>query len=246
MPISATTGNRFLAACRGEPVDCTPVWFMRQAGRSLPEYHAVRGKKSLLDTLRHPELAAEITMQPVWRYGVDAAILYSDIMAPIEAIGFGVDIQPGVGPVVASPIRTESDLARLRPFQPSVDAPWVAKTVEIVASELDVPVIGFAGGPFTVASYLIEGGPSRDHSRVKSLMYTEPLIWRNLLDTVATVVVASLRDQIRAGASAVQLFDSWVGALSVDDYREYVFPVSTSESVQVSCSVSCRTLGQTS
>jgi uroporphyrinogen decarboxylase len=197
---------------------------MRQAGRALPEYRAIRGDGSLLDAVRQPEVAAEITLQPVRRYGVDAAVLFSDIMVPLVAIGFGVDIRPGVGPVAWPPFRGEEDLRRLRSFIPSEDAPWVAETIRILAGELDVPLIGFAGGPFTLASYLIEGQASRDYSRTKALMFSSPGLWNTLIDRLSDLVIASLKDQVEAGAKAVQLFDSWVGALSIDNYRTFVLP----------------------
>ena len=217
----------FLAACRGEEVAHTPVWFMRLAGRALPESRALRGTGTILDAIRQAELAAEITMQPVRRYGVDAAILFSDIVAPVAAIGFGVDIQPGVGPVTDRPFAGEADLARLRPLEPSEDVPWVAETIKILVGELDVPVIGFAGGPFTLASYLIEGRPSREYIRTKALMYGRPDLWFALVDRLADLAVVSLRDQIGAGVRAVQLFDSWVGALSKADYDRFVLPAAT-------------------
>lgn len=202
------------------------MWFMRQAGRSLPEYRALRGSGSILDAVAIPELAAELTMQPVRRYGVDAAVVYSDIMVPLAAIGFGVDIVPGVGPVVQRPFRTESDLDRLRPLDPDADTPYVAETIRILVGELDVPLIGFAGAPFTLASYLIEGGPSRTYGLTKALMYGEPTLWGRLLDALAELSLVSLRSQVAAGASAVQLFDSWAGTLSEADYRLHVAPAS--------------------
>jgi uroporphyrinogen decarboxylase len=218
--------DAFLAACRGKRGTRIPVWFMRQAGRSLPEYRAARGEGSMLDTVRHPELAAELSLQPVRRFRVDAAILYSDIMVPLAATGFGVEVTPGVGPVVPDPIRSAADLARLRAFTPAEDAPWVAETVRILVDESPVPVIGFAGGPFTLASYLVEGGPSRDHLRTKALMYTDPLLWASLMERLADMALASLRDQVAAGAAAVQVFDSWIGTLSPSDYRAHVLPAS--------------------
>ena len=199
---------------------------MRQAGRALPEYRAVRAKASMFDVIRTPELAAEVTMQPVRRLGVDAAILFSDIVVPVTAIGVGVELREGVGPVVDQPFRTDADLKRLRPFEPDVDAPYVADTVRLLARELEVPLIGFAGGPFTLASYLIEGGPSKTHARTKALMHSEPRTWRDLLDRLAGISLASLRAQVQAGAQAVQLFDSWAGALSPDDYRNHVLAAS--------------------
>ncbi len=199
---------------------------MRQAGRALPEYRALRGTGSILDAVRDPDLAAEITLQPVRRYGVDAAILYSDIVVPVAAIGFGVDLVAGVGPVVERPFATAGDLERLRPLEPEVDTPAVLETVAILSRELTVPLIGFAGAPFTVASYLIEGGPSRDYLKTKALMYGDVRTWAALLDRLADLAVASLRSQVNAGARAVQLFDSWAGALSPSDYRRFVLPAS--------------------
>ncbi|HUP70207.1 MAG TPA: uroporphyrinogen decarboxylase [Acidimicrobiales bacterium] len=216
----------FLSACRRQPTGRVPVWFMRQAGRSLPEYRAIRGVGTILDVIRRPELAAEITLQPVRRYGVDAAILYSDIVVPVQAVGFGVDVVPGVGPVVAQPFAGKDDLARLRPLEPEEDIPYVLEAVRMAVAELDVPLIGFAGAPFTVASYLIEGGPSRTHARTKALMHAEPATWSALLDALADMALTSLRAQVAAGASAVQLFDSWAGALAPDDYAELVLPAT--------------------
>ena len=217
----------FLRACRGEPHDRVPVWFMRQAGRSLPEYKAIRGTGSIITAIRTPDLATEITLQPVRRYGTDAAILYSDIVTPIEAIGFGVDVAPGIGPVVEKPFRSASDLERIRPLDPEADTPYVLETVRNLVRELgDVPLIGFAGAPFTVASYLVEGRPSRTYENTKRLMYTDPELWFALLDRLADLALASLHSQVANGASAVQLFDSWAGALSPSDYVRYVQPAS--------------------
>jgi len=224
--MTAPADAPFLAACASRPASWTPVWFMRQAGRSLPEYRAIRGEGSILDAIRKPEVAAEITMQPVRRYGVDAAILYSDIVVPVAAIGFGVDVAPGTGPVTERPFRSTADLDRLRPLEPELDIPYVLETVKILCAELDVPVIGFAGAPFTIASYLVEGGPSRTHARTKALMYGEPALWHALLDRLADLAIATLRAQVAAGAAAVQLFDSWVGELSSPDYTEFVLPAS--------------------
>jgi uroporphyrinogen decarboxylase len=214
----------FLAACRGEVVDSVPVWFMRQAGRSLPEYRAVRERAGMFDIVRSPELAAEVTLQPVRRLGVDAAILFSDIVVPLVAIGLEISLEAGTGPVVAAPFRSAADLRRLRPREPEADMPYVLETVRLLVKELPVPLIGFAGGPFTLASYLIEGGPSKTHARTKSLMYGDPATWRGLVDALAEVAVVSLRAQVEAGAAAVQVFDSWVGFLSPADYRRYVLP----------------------
>jgi uroporphyrinogen decarboxylase len=217
----------FLAACRRLPVARTPVWFMRQAGRSLPEYRALRERHpDFSSVIRAPELAAEVTLQPVRRLGVDAAILFSDIVTPVQAIVPGIDIHPGRGPVVERPFRTRADLDRLRPLEPAADLPYVLEAVRLVRAELppSVALIGFAGAPFTVASYLVEGGKSNDHRRTKALMYTEPEVWAELADRLADVALATLRAQVAAGAQAVQLFDSWVGNLSADDYRRHVLP----------------------
>ena len=217
----------FIRTCRGETAEHTPVWFMRQAGRSLPEYRAVRGSGSILEAIAQPDLACEITLQPVRRYGVDAAILYSDIVTPVHAIGFGVDIAPGVGPVVERPFRERGDLDRLRPLEPEVDTPYVIETVESLVRELPVPLIAFAGAPFTVASYLIEGRPTRTWVTTKALMHTDERLWFDLMDRLADLAIASLRSQVAAGASAVQLFDSWAGALTPSDYERFVLPAST-------------------
>ena len=217
----------FLSACRNEPVSRVPVWFMRQAGRSLPEYRAVRSTGSILQAVQDVDLATEITLQPVRRYGVDAAILYSDIVVPVAALGFGVEIRAGVGPVVERPFRDESDLDRLRPLDPEADCPYVQQTVRNLVNELgDVPLIGFAGAPFTVASYLVEGGPSRTHGVTKALMLGRPELWARLLDRLAGIAVAALRAQVQAGAAAVQLFDSWAGTLSPAMYERHVMPAS--------------------
>jgi len=218
--------SAFLSACRSEPHDHVPVWFMRQAGRSLPEYRAIRGPGSILDAIKTPDLATEITLQPVRRYGVDAAILYSDIVVPVHAIGFGVDVAPGTGPVVDVPFSRAADLERLRPLEPELDTPYVIETVRNLVRELPVPLIGFAGAPFTVASYLIEGRPSRTYGKTKALMRGEPDLWFALLDRLADIAIASLHSQVAAGARAIQLFDSWAGALHRHDYRTYVMPAS--------------------
>ena len=216
----------FLAACRGEPVDRVPVWFMRQAGRSLPEYRAVRERAGMFDIVRTPELAAEVTLQPVKRLGVDAAILFSDIVVPLVAIGIDISLEAGTGPVVAEPFRSADDLRRLRPLEPEADMPYVVETIRLLVKELDVPLIGFAGGPFTLASYLIEGGPSKTHARTKALMYRSPDTWLALVEALADLAAASLRAQVEAGAAALQVFDSWAGFLSPGDYGRFVLPAS--------------------
>ena len=206
----------FLLACHNHPAPRVPVWFMRQAGRSLPEYRRLRGSGSILDTVKDPDLATEITLQPVRRYGVDAAILYSDIVVPVAAVGFGVEIEAGVGPVVAEPFRTAADLDRLRPLDPDADAPYVQETVRSLVGELgDVPLIG-----------LLEGGPSRTLGRTKALKLGDPDLWARLMDRLADMAIASLRAQVAAGASAIQLFDSWAGTLSPGMYERHVLPAS--------------------
>jgi uroporphyrinogen decarboxylase len=218
--------SAFVRACRREPVPHTPVWFMRQAGRSLPEYRKVRAGVAMLDSCMRPDLVVEITLQPVRRYGVDAAILFSDIVVPLKAVGVDLDIVPGVGPVVATPFRTWADLDRLPPLEPG-DVPFITTAVRELVGELGgTPLIGFAGAPFTLASYLVEGGPSRHHEHTKALMYGDPELWEALLGRLAEITTAFLRVQVEAGASAVQLFDSWVGALAPADYRRSVRPAS--------------------
>ena len=215
----------YLDACRRQPVARTPVWFMRQAGRSLPEYRAIKGTTNILAAVAQPELACEITLQPVRRYGVDAAILYSDIMVPVASTGFGVDIKAGIGPVAEKPFASAADLARLRPFDAEADTPYVLETIRLLVKELgDTPLIGFAGAPFTVASYLVEGRPSREYALTRSMMFREPELFAQLLDRLADYAIESLRSQVAAGASAVQIFDSWAGAVGPDDYRSYVLP----------------------
>jgi uroporphyrinogen decarboxylase len=216
----------FIRACRRQSVERVPVWFMRQAGRALPEYRAARGAGSILEAIARPELVAELTRQPVDRYGTDAAIFFSDIVVPAAAVGFGVDIAPGTGPVVSDPFRTKEDLQRLPPLDPARDTPYVIEAVSLLAETLTVPLIGFAGGPFTVASYLVEGGPSKNFTRVKRLMHEEPALWHALIERLTDMALASLRSQLDAGASAVQLFDSWAGILSPRHYEALVLPAT--------------------
>lgn len=216
----------FVRACRRLPVPHTPVWFMRQAGRSLPEYRDLRAGVAMLESCRRPELVREITLQPVRRHGVDAAILFSDIVVPVAAAGVDLEIVPGTGPVVAEPVRDAADVARIRPIGPD-DLSFVDEAVRLLVADLgDTPLIGFAGAPFTLASYLVEGGPSRNHVKTKALMYGAPEVWHALCDRLAEITGEFLRVQVNAGASAVQLFDSWAGALSEADYRRFVLPHS--------------------
>ncbi len=213
-------------ACRREPVERTPVWFMRQAGRSLPEYRKLREGRSLFDVVADPELTAEVTLQPVHRHDVDAAVMFADIMVPVVGMGVDVQLVESVGPVIERPIRSAADVEALRVPSPGDAAAAVLDAVAIVRRELrdDQAVVGFCGGPFTVAGYLIEGKPSRDFVHVKSVMYRDPRMWHALLAKLADTFAAYVQAQARAGADVIQLFDSWVGALSVADYEEFVAP----------------------
>jgi uroporphyrinogen decarboxylase len=215
-------------ASRREHVERTPVWFMRQAGRSLPEYRAIRERHSLFEVCRQPELCAEVTLQPVRRHGVDAAVMFADIMLPVIGMGIDVELVDGVGPVVARPIEALGDVERLRVPEPEESVPFVLESVRLVRADLDeeLAVIGFAGGPFTVAGYLIEGKPTRDFVKTKTCMYAAPEVWHGLIDKLTDTFSAYLQAQVGAGADVVQLFDSWVGALSEADYREFVAPYS--------------------
>ena len=224
----ALADSAFLRAARGDSVPHTPVWFMRQAGRSLPEYRKLREGVAMLDSCMRPDLVIEITMQPVRRYGVDAAILFSDIVLPLKAVGVDLDIVPGVGPVIASPISTAADVAAIPDLTPE-HVPFITESVRGLVAELGAtPLIGFAGAPFTVASYLVEGGPSKEHAKTKALMFGAPDVWHALMTKIASISAAYLEVQVAAGASAVQLFDSWAGAMSPADYEKYVLPYSAS------------------
>lgn len=216
--------DRFLRACRREPVERTPIWLMRQAGRYLPEYRALRQQYDMLTMCRTPELAVQVTLQPLRRFELDAAILFSDIMVPLAPMGIDFDIVESVGPVVANPIRDRRGAEALRPIEPEADVLFVLEALRALRRELDgrVPLIGFAGAPFTLASYLVEGRPSRDLLLTKQFMHAQPAAWHTLMDRLAEGIATYLLAQLRAGAQAVQLFDSWVGALSPRDYREYV------------------------
>jgi len=221
-----TSTDRFLKACRREPVDCTPVWFMRQAGRYMEAYRALRQRHSLLTLCKTPELAAEVTLQPLQRLPVDAAIIFTDLLIPLEPMGAKLVFAPNEGPVIENPIRSASDVEALRMVDPHADLAFTLEAICMVCRELDgrVPLIGFAGAPFTLASYLIEGSGSRHYIQTKRLMYHQPEAWHLLLDKLGCMATTFLRAQITAGAQVVQLFDSWVGCLSPDDYRMYVLP----------------------
>jgi uroporphyrinogen decarboxylase len=216
----------FLAACRRQPTGFTPVWLMRQAGRFLPEYRALRSRLGFLELCKSPDVAAEVTLLPVERLGVDAAILFADILLIVEAMGVGLEFARGEGPVIHRPVRSAADVAALAEPDPAESVPYVFETVRRVRTALAgrVPLIGFAGAPFTVASYLVEGGASRDYLRTKRLMYEEPDAWHALLGRLARTIARYLNGQIAAGVQAVQLFDSWIGSLGPDDYRAFVQP----------------------
>ncbi len=218
--------SAFLRAARGESVPHTPVWFMRQAGRSLPEYLRVRKGVGMLESCMNPELVVEITMQPVRRYGVDAAIFFSDIVLPLKAVGVDLDIKPGVGPVVALPVRTLADVEAIPDLTPE-HVPFITEAVRGLVAQLgSTPLIGFAGAPFTVASYLVEGGPSKEHAKTKAMMFGAPDVWDALMRKIGGMAATYLEVQVAAGASAVQLFDSWAGALTPADYENLVMPHS--------------------
>jgi len=219
--------SAFVRAARREDVGYTPIWFMRQAGRVLPEYRAVRERWSLVEICRQPELCVDVTLQPLRRMDLDAAVVFSDIMLPLIGVGVGLEIVEHVGPVIAHPVRRLEDVAVLRPLEPEQDVPFLLETLRLLKQQLapeGKALLGFAGAPFTLASYLIEGKPSRDFVRTKSAMYGEPEMWRALMERLTTITITYLHAQADAGADALQLFDSWVGALGPADYAEYVQP----------------------
>ncbi len=227
LALSSMTGEqRMLAAARLEPVDRTPVWFMRQAGRCLANYRALRERYDILTLAKTPELCAEVTLMPIEAFGVDAAVMFADIMLPLEPMGVELEIQPDVGPIIHNPIRSAADVDRLRTTEPDDDLAFVMDAIRLVRGRLsgDRAVIGFSGAPFTLACYLVEGRPTRDYARAKSFMFSEPDAWRSLMEKLNAVVIDYLRAQVRAGAQIVQLFDSWVGALAPADYERYVQP----------------------
>jgi uroporphyrinogen decarboxylase len=221
-----TGEQRFLGAARRERVDSTPVWFMRQAGRCLSDYRALRERYDILTLAKTPELCAQVTVMPIESFGVDAAVMFADIMLPLEPMGVDLEIQPDVGPIIHNPVRSASDVTRLRLFDPAEDIRFVLDAIEIVARQLagKHAVIGFSGAPFTLACYLIEGRPSRDYAKAKTFMFREPQAWHALMEKLSETIIRYLRAQIAAGAQVVQLFDSWVGALAPADYERYVQP----------------------
>ncbi len=216
--------DRFLKACRKEITDRPPVWFMRQAGRYQEEYRAIRKKHSLVDICKIPEVCAEVTLLPIQQFGFDAAIVFSDIMIPLEPMGIDFEYKPGVGPIIHNPIEHKKDVERLKELDFSKDLLYTGKSLSILKNELNVPCIGFVGAPFTLASYMLEGGPSKSYIKLKSFMYQESEAWHLLMDKLATNMANYLLFQVESGAMAVQIFDSWVGILSQADYREYVLP----------------------
>ncbi len=220
--------DRFLRACERKPVDATPVWFMRQAGRFLPEYRRIREKHDIITICKNPELCAEVSTLPVEILGVDAAIMFADIMLPLEGLGIEYQIKESMGPIIGNPVRNIEAAESLRRFDAVLDVPFILEAVELTKKKLDdqVPLIGFCGAPFTLASYIIEGRPTREFVNTKALMYRDPKTWRTLMDKLTAAMANYLRAQIRAGVDAIQLFDSWVGCLSPQDYREYVLPYS--------------------
>jgi uroporphyrinogen decarboxylase len=224
-PTADEVPGAFIEAANGRRGHHTPVWFMRQAGRSLPEYRRIRGEGSILEAIKQPELAAEITLQPVRRYGVDAAVLFSDIVVAPHAVGFGIDVAPGTGPVATNPLRSSNDVERLRPLEFD-DIDYVIATVERLVAELDVPLLAFAGAPFTVASYLIEGRPSKDYRHTKALIHTDEVLWHDVMERLAESAITFIDAQLTHGAAAFQLFDSWAGTLSRRDYDRFVLPHS--------------------
>lgn len=220
-----TFNDTILKAFRGEKTDHTPVWYMRQAGRSQPEYRKLKEKYSLFEITHQPELCAYVTRLPVENYGVDAAILYKDIMSPLPALGVDVEIKKGIGPVIHNPIQSRQDVERLGEIDPQSDVPYVLDTIRLLTEEqLNVPLIGFSGAPFTLASYMIEGGPSKNYHKTKALMYSDEETWFLLMDKLASMIITYVKSQIKAGARAIQIFDSWGGALHAPDYRKYIKP----------------------
>jgi uroporphyrinogen decarboxylase len=218
--------NTFLKAAKGEKTSHVPVWYMRQAGRSQPEYRKIKEKYSLFEITHQPELCAYVTRLPVDQYDVDAAVLYKDIMTPLPAIGVDVEIKSGIGPVIANPITSINDVNKLGELSPEDDIRYVLDTIKLLTTEqLSVPLIGFSGAPFTIASYMIEGGPSKNYHKTKAFMYSEPAAWDALMNKLGNMIITYVKAQIKAGAGAIQIFDSWVGALNVADYRTYIKPI---------------------
>lgn len=220
-----TFNDTFIRACRRQPTSYTPVWYMRQAGRYQPEYRKIREKYSFFDMNYHPEVCAQVTQLPVEQLGVDAAILFADIMTPLKPVGVDVEIRSGVGPVIENPVRRKEDVMRLGELDPESDVPYIQKAIQILIKELNVPLIGFSGAPFTLASYLVEGGPSKNYHKTKAMMYAEPDAWFLLMEKLGEICTRYLQAQAEAGVHAIQVFDSWIGAVSAEDYQKYVYPI---------------------
>ncbi len=220
--------DRFLKACRREEVDYTPVWLMRQAGRYMPEYMEIRNKSDFLTMCKTPEIACEVTLQPVNRLGVDAAILFADILLPLDGMGINLAFAKNEGPVISNPVRTAKDVENIRVIDAEEATPYVMEAIKLLRKELEgrVPLIGFSGAPFTIASYIIEGGGSKEYKNCKTMMFRAPEVWHSLMEKISEVLLRYLKAQIKAGAQAVQMFDSWVGALAPVDYATYVLPYS--------------------
>ncbi|MBM7601673.1 uroporphyrinogen decarboxylase [Virgibacillus halotolerans] len=226
--MSKQINDTIIKAYKGEKTEHIPAWYMRQAGRSQPEYLELKKKYSLFEITHQPELGAYVTRLPVENYGTDAAILYKDIMSPLPALGIDVEIKNGIGPVIHNPVATFQDVEKLGTINPKADVPYVLETIRLLTEEqLEVPLIGFSGAPFTLASYMIEGGPSKNYSKTKAFMYREPETWFLLMDKLADMTITYVEAQIEAGVSAVQIFDSWVGALNAADYRLFIKPIMT-------------------
>ncbi len=224
--MTSPTDYRFLKACRGEPVDATPVWFMRQAGRYMKEYRALKEKYSFLEMCQTPELATEVTLQPLKPLGVDAAIIFADILLPLEPMGTGLEFVKGDGPSIPRPVRTRKDVENLRPVNSEEQLGYVGQAIKLVRKEIEgkIPLIGFAAAPFTLCSYMVEGGKSSEFKITKLLMYEEPDTWKLLMEKVSTVLIDYLKMQVASGAQALQIFDSWIGCVTPEDYREYILP----------------------
>lgn len=224
--MTKTFNDTIIRAYRGEKTPYTPAWYMRQAGRSQKEYQEIRKEHTLFEITHNPELCAYVTRLPVENYNTDAAILFKDIMSPLPAIGFDVDIKAGIGPIIGNPVKTKTDVEKMNEIDPESDVPFVLDTIRLLTDgQLNVPLIGFSGAPFTLASYMIEGGPSKTHAKTKAFMYSEPTTWHRLMEKIGDMVIAYTKAQIQAGAGAVQIFDSWVGALSAADYKAFILPV---------------------
>ncbi|MBI5418436.1 uroporphyrinogen decarboxylase [Candidatus Poribacteria bacterium] len=226
--MQSTNNNTFIKACRREKTEYTPVWLMRQAGRYMEEYRQIKTKYTFLEMCKNPEIAATVTLQPIKKIPLDAAIIFADILLPLEGMGINFNFGKNDGPVISNPVRTAQDVEKILVIEPEKDVPYLIEAIKIVRRELDgkIPLIGFSGAPFTLASYIIEGGHSKDYALTKIMMYNEPLVWHKLMDKLTSTIIKYLTAQVQAGAQALQLFDSWIGCLSEGDYREFILPYS--------------------